>query len=266
MFSKISRYRDLPDVVVLDAKGRRLASKSLRLLPVRPGVLAHTLDGGDRLDHLAYKYYQQTRHWWHIADANEDVLSPQALVAQEPRRTVRMTLTWDGPDAPWSVLLRRLRATRDVEAVGLGTPAQPLAATEILDGPVLFTINPALTAALGASVRTQQLDAGLGAALGGQGITFTDLLRFEQVDAVTWRLAEAASRRLFTFVFFPDQNLLNVHESAPRYTWPLTVTFLTGQTAALALLALVEAEGFSATLPEEVHRVGKPIAIPARTP
>lgn len=51
MFSKISRYRKLPDVVAVDAQGRRLESKGLRLLPELTGTFLHTVEAGDRLDH-----------------------------------------------------------------------------------------------------------------------------------------------------------------------------------------------------------------------
>ena len=83
MFSKISRYRKLPDVVTIDVQGRRLESKSLRLLPEVTGIFLHTVESGDRLDHLAYKYYKQPRKWWRICDANPEFPSPQALLGKE---------------------------------------------------------------------------------------------------------------------------------------------------------------------------------------
>ena len=64
MFSKISRYRKLPDTVSSDARGRSLQSKTLRLLPEVSGEFRHTVEEVDRLDHLAYKYYRQSRKWW----------------------------------------------------------------------------------------------------------------------------------------------------------------------------------------------------------
>ena len=53
MFSPFSRYRKLPDVVTTDAKGRTLASKALRRLPSVSGTFQHTIEDGDRLDHVA---------------------------------------------------------------------------------------------------------------------------------------------------------------------------------------------------------------------
>ena len=85
MFSKISRYRNLPDV---DRRRTRAAVRSprrtLRLLPDgdrRPSGTRSTQ--GDRLDQLAYTYYGQPRKWWRICDANPEFLSP--LDARRPR-------------------------------------------------------------------------------------------------------------------------------------------------------------------------------------
>ena len=82
MFSRISRYRKLPDIVTTDSHGRTLPSKTLRLLPQVAGTFRHTVEDVDRLDHLAYKYYQQPRKWWRIVDANPEFMSPQALWAR----------------------------------------------------------------------------------------------------------------------------------------------------------------------------------------
>ena len=89
MFSRISRYRTLPDIVTTDADGRTLVSKTLRPLPQAPGTFRHTVEEADRLDHLAYKYYQEPRKWWRISDANPEFLSPQALLGKEPIVTDR---------------------------------------------------------------------------------------------------------------------------------------------------------------------------------
>ncbi len=122
MFSKISRYRKLPDAVTADAGDRSLESKTLRLLPEVSGIFAHTVEEVDRLDHLAYKYFKQPRRWWRICDANPEFMSPQALLGKEPIVTDRFSLTWDdevGPP-PWAELRRQL-----LENVGV-LDAQPV--------------------------------------------------------------------------------------------------------------------------------------------
>jgi len=119
MFSKISRYRKLPDVVTTDAKGQSLASTDLRLLPEVTGTFLHTVEAVDRMDHLAYKYYKQPRKWWRICDANPEFMSPQALLGKEPIVTDRFPLTFhgNGTHPPWADLLRDLSETLGIEDV-----------------------------------------------------------------------------------------------------------------------------------------------------
>ncbi len=119
MFSKVSRYRKVPDVTAPDAQGRMLAAKDLRLLPDVSGTFRHTVDSGDRLDQLAYKYYSQPLQWWNICDANPEFLSPLALLGQDAVITTRFPVTVSGTP-PWAVLsstLRGLLGVEDVEIV-----------------------------------------------------------------------------------------------------------------------------------------------------
>ena len=117
MFSKLSRYRKLTDVVTTDPKGRELESRSLRLLPQVSGTLIHTVEEVDRLDHLAYKYYRQPRKWWRICDANPELMSPQGLLGKEPIVITQFSLASDETNPPWAELLRRLSESVGVEDV-----------------------------------------------------------------------------------------------------------------------------------------------------
>jgi hypothetical protein len=119
MFSRISRYRTLPGVVTADDKGRTITAARLRLLPAVSGTFPHTVEGGDRLDHLAFKYYRQPRHWWQICDANPEYLSPQALLGKEPIVTVKFTVDTQIAGAPpaWAALLSALNGRIGVESV-----------------------------------------------------------------------------------------------------------------------------------------------------
>jgi hypothetical protein len=119
MFSRISRYFPLPDIVTTDAHGRTLASKTLRPLPQVSGTFRHTVEDVDRLDHLAYKYYQQPLKWWRLADANPEFLSPQALLDKEPVVTDRFPLAFDGAQPPWAALVQNLTAQIGVEEVAM---------------------------------------------------------------------------------------------------------------------------------------------------
>lgn len=128
MFFKNSRYRKTPDEETVDVKGRRLLSKSPRLLPKVNGSFLHTLEESDRLDHLAYKYYQQPRKWWRICDANPEFLSPRALLGEDPFITQRFPVTYDDPESqpPWALLLNRLAGLVGVEDAWLDDGEQSI--------------------------------------------------------------------------------------------------------------------------------------------
>ena len=116
MFSRISRYRNIPDVIVDDARRRTLASKRLRLLPEVTGTFQHTVEEGDRLDHLGVRYYQQPRKWWRICDANPEFLSPLELVGTGPLVTVRFAgAVPSSAQPPWAAVTSALAAEAGVE-------------------------------------------------------------------------------------------------------------------------------------------------------
>lgn len=136
MFSQISRYRKLPDMVTQDKLGRSLNSKSLRLLPEVTGEIQHTVEEIDRLDHLAFKYYGQPRNWWRICDAHPDTLSPLALLGQEPIVTERFALTWDDQtgEPPWAALRQQLLDRVGVQDVQIEDEIQLAFETRVVDG------------------------------------------------------------------------------------------------------------------------------------
>jgi hypothetical protein len=136
MFSNISRYRKLPDIVTTDVKGRTLESKSLRLLPEVSGAFLHTVEEVDRLDHLAYKYYKQPRKWWRICDANPEFMSPQALLGKEPLVTTRFLLTFsdNGGQPPWAELLKNLSEKLGVEDIKVMEDVQLVPEEQTHDG------------------------------------------------------------------------------------------------------------------------------------
>lgn len=141
MFSKNSRYRNLPDVVTLDAHGRSVESKALRLLPEVTGTFLHTLAEGERLDHLAYKYYREPTQWWRICDAEAAIASPRALLGSEPVVTYRFPLGTGGAGdrPPWSDLLREVGGLVGVEDVAAAEePAPPAVVDETGEGDPVY--------------------------------------------------------------------------------------------------------------------------------
>lgn len=118
MFFKKSRYLKLPDNIVTDADGNSFISKELRRLPEPAGTFIHTIEEKDRLDHLAYKYYNRPDRWWRICDANPEFMSPQELLGKMPFVTVSITLYWHEAQAPaWSILLNSLNGIAGIGEV-----------------------------------------------------------------------------------------------------------------------------------------------------
>jgi hypothetical protein len=117
VFTKQSRYRQVPDIAVTDARSRVLAAKDTRPLPNVTGMFQHTVDSSDRLDQLGYSYYGDPLQYWHICDANPQFLSPLALLGTEPVARTVFPLTAVAADPPWAAVLSALHATLGVEDV-----------------------------------------------------------------------------------------------------------------------------------------------------
>lgn len=76
MLLKNSRYanaRDFGDES--DFKGIRP-----RAIDTAAGVIEHRVEAGQRLDLLARHYYNDSRLWWRILDANPDLLCGASLL------------------------------------------------------------------------------------------------------------------------------------------------------------------------------------------
>jgi hypothetical protein len=92
MFARGSRYRNLPESASLDADGERAVGKELRFIPRTPGQFQHTVNEGDRLDLLAFKYYGDPARWWQIGDANPEFPFPIDLLDRRPMAAERLVL------------------------------------------------------------------------------------------------------------------------------------------------------------------------------
>lgn len=87
MFFRGSRYEGIPDAVLTTADGRAIRYKRVRFIPNVVGVLGRPVAQGDRLDLVAYEFYQDPEQFWRICDANR-ALDPEELVAEVGRRLV----------------------------------------------------------------------------------------------------------------------------------------------------------------------------------
>ncbi len=149
MFSKTSRYSAVPDITVPDSRGRVLPAKDIRLLPAVTGTFRHLVSQGDRLDQLANTYYGQPLDWWHISDANPGILSPLALLGDEPVTTTRLPVTAAGGTPSWAGLLRGLGALAGVERVEISDQVQYAAEAQQVGGQdVTVTVERLVSAVL----------------------------------------------------------------------------------------------------------------------
>ena len=110
MFAKNSRYYKLNDELHLDAKGREVLCKSLRLTPSLAAETYHVVDESDRVDLIAFKYFKKSKKWWRVCDANADFFSPRQLLGKEPISVARFPLL--GVEGlrqfPWAQLIDAL--------------------------------------------------------------------------------------------------------------------------------------------------------------
>lgn len=87
MFARGSRYEQVPDGLYREPSGRQIPYKLLRVLPSNfLTQQIHTVADGDRLDLIAFRYYNDPLQYWRICDAN-DALNPDDLL-QIGRRLV----------------------------------------------------------------------------------------------------------------------------------------------------------------------------------
>ena len=267
MFSSISRYRRIPDVVTIDSAGQAVTSKDFRPVPLVDGTFQHTVVDIDRLDHLAFKYYEQPRDWWRILDANPEFVAPEALLGSDPFSTTAYEIAWAGPGPvpPWSTLFEALAPLPGVIGAWTGTADAPVPVVSVIDGPLAFTLAAAMVAQLDTSTRSQQPTAALAAALTANGVVLSADVRVSKIAPAAWRIVDLADLSVRTFRLDPVANLVIVDVGTFRHDWILTVVHNRALVAALDLLSAIEALGFQTGPPREVRRLGKPIIIPPRT-
>jgi len=85
MIDRKSRYRTTRVLTVTDELGQEHAILDLRVIPPTSGSYRVVPTATDRLDHLAFRFYQDPLRFWQICDA-ADALDP--FDALEPGRPV----------------------------------------------------------------------------------------------------------------------------------------------------------------------------------
>jgi hypothetical protein len=100
-FPATSRYYGIQTVTLKAADGRTIAFLQRRFVPPpdRFALLQeHVVAEGERLDHIAAKYFGDAEAFWRIADANS-AMRPEELTETIGRR-LRITLPEGIPGTP----------------------------------------------------------------------------------------------------------------------------------------------------------------------
>jgi nucleoid-associated protein YgaU len=90
VFVRGSRYENVADAVWRDSAGTEIVYKRLRIIPNPTAIQAHRVAAGDRLDLIAFRFYQDPEQFWRICDANRALL-PDDLV-RAPGRILAIPL------------------------------------------------------------------------------------------------------------------------------------------------------------------------------
>lgn len=83
MIEKGSRYESA--MVFAGENGKEPVFGGIRPRKIVPaaGVLEYTINEGDRLDLLSLHFYNNTRRWWRILDANPQIIFAADLMLSE---------------------------------------------------------------------------------------------------------------------------------------------------------------------------------------
>lgn len=80
MFFKGSRYAKVVDLSYEDpVTKRRAAYKGIRYIPRSTARIGHVVNGSDRLDLIAFRYYQDPEQFWRMCDGNLALWPPDLL-------------------------------------------------------------------------------------------------------------------------------------------------------------------------------------------
>ncbi len=83
VIGKGSRYESARDFAPESGKEPVFDGIRPRKISSAAGVLEYTVKQGDRLDLLSLHYYNNTRRWWRILDANPQIIFGADLMLSE---------------------------------------------------------------------------------------------------------------------------------------------------------------------------------------
>ena len=263
MLTKRSRYYRLDDTEFPDHAGIERRCKALRRVSAVDGQFVHTLEASDRLDHLAYKYYRQSLHWWRICDANPQFATPLALLGKTVNTVLSVTLSWDDSVPPLSELYDTLASTVGMERVDKGDH-NGVPEIEVRDGTQLFTLPGVLKDELKNAVRTQVMPVSLNTALAAEGLVLPAGLRFKMPADNLWQIELAATSSIYRFHYNTDTGLIGVNPGLVRYRMVLLLTYNRNTVDRQSIIDQITSLGFYAENIETLTRVGQGVVIPPR--
>jgi len=247
MFTKGSRYRNLPQSSALTADGESLPGVDLRAISPRPGTFLHTVQDSDRLDLLAYKYYNDSTMWWQICDANPSLAFPTDLVDLSPVGQQQMQLSYPDSETRYRALLDNLGA------IGVVVSEE----SDFIEAVVAITYDgkAATRQQILGAIKTQGFDL-LDSHLCGSGPAFTEAFVFNDHGAKqAWRdLLEGLGEL---------PGILAVQSVLSDAM--LTIVFNKAMVGDLAIPNLMAARGFTTSSPPiDFSRAGTAIVVPPK--
>ena len=84
MIGRRSRYARTPTIERITADGEKRVLVDLREVPAPIAHHVHVVVPGERLDHLAQRYYRDPGRYWRIADASDEVDPFELVYPGEP--------------------------------------------------------------------------------------------------------------------------------------------------------------------------------------
>jgi hypothetical protein len=245
MFTKGSRYRNLPQSSSLTAAGERLQGVDLRVIPKRPGAFLHTVQDSDRLDLLAYKYYGDSTKWWQISDANPAAAFPIDLVDFSPLAERQMQLSHADSSNRYQALSAALG--------GIGLVA--MEEHDFIEGVVVMTYDgkPATRQQILGAIKGNSFNF-LSSFQWNEGPGSAEAFVFDDQKAkAAWRALLDGLRQL--------AGVLAVGSVLSEAT--INLVFNRAMVADQAIVNLIASKGFTHDLPQiDSTRTGKPIVVP----
>ena len=266
MFTKISRYYKLADVVTPDRTGVKYASKQLRFIDALDARVEHTIDAQDRLDHLAYKYYKQSKQWWRICDANAGAASPLDMLGKSNQAEYVVDMNYTGYQAPWHLIAALADYHPGIVAVrfGYNEVAEPLRSVE--QGALQFAAPLSMATELDGMTQTQQLSPTVQAQYAGHALAISSNLKIDKLGPGLWQIEDYDNQHITWLRQTenpPGPDIINVFLCAITHAWTLWVRYNGDLITTEVIDQFIEAHsGFDISSSQRLSKVGKKILIP----